>query len=265
MSRRSPPAIRSAALALVDATDTNTSLPQTLKTEIAYAIASDRPDQAIRIVEGMTDGHAGQKHQAEAFGWLAVAIAPHDRSRACALIDRALALPIDKPQEFGSYIYFGGALASSAGIALNARRIGYSDMNGALMWVMAARPDGRNSFNDPAMEILSATIATPLVALLDPAAAETILGQIEARSGLSPLELARIAGENWLTAWALVDWKHAEGLVDADLNSEETMKDADSRRSGLLRMIEALLTPPSKREEYLREKIGAGWRPGGGR
>lgn len=252
-------------MALAESTDPNTSLPQTLKTEIAYAIAADRSEQATRIVEGMTDGPGAQKHQAEAFGWLAVAIAPRDKSRAWALIDRALALPIDKPQEFASYSYYGGALASSAGIALNARRIGYPDMHGALMWVMAARPDGRNSFNNPAMEILSATIAAPLVALLDPAAAETILGQIEARSGLSPVELSRIAGENWLTAWALVDLKHAEGLVDAELNSTEPMKAADSRQSGLPRMIETLLTPPSKREEYLREKIGAAWRPGGGR
>ncbi len=249
------------ALALVDSLDPNTSLPQTLKTEIAYAIAPARPDQAIRIVEGMTEGHGAQKHQAEAFGWLAVAIAPKDRARACALIERALALPIDKPQEFGSYTNFGGALAAAAGIALNARRIGYPDMNGALMWVMAARPDGRSGFSDPAMQTLSATIATPLVALLDPAAAETILGQIEARSGLSPAELAGIAGENWLTVWALVDLKHAEGLVEAELNAPETPKAANLGQSGLLRMIEALLTLPSRREEYFREKIGAAWRP----
>ncbi len=252
------------ALALVDSLDPNTSMPQTLKTEIAYAIAPARPDQAVRIVEGMTEGHGAQKHQAEAFGWLAVAIAPRDKARACTLIDRALALPIDKPEPFGSYTYFGGALASSAGIALNARRIGYPDMNGALMWVMAARPDGRSGFSDPAMQTLSATIATPLVALLDPAAAETILGQIEARSGLSPSELAGIAGENWLTAWALVDLKHAEGLVDAELNAPERTKAANLGPSGLLRMIEALVTPPSGREEYLREKIGAAWRPGFG-
>ncbi len=250
------------ALEFVNSTDSNTSLPQTLKTEIAYAIAPDKPDQAMRIVEGMTEGLGAVKHQAEAIGWLAVAIAPRDKSRAFALLDRALALPIDKPREFASYTYFGGALASSAGIALNARRIGYPDMNGALMWVMAARPDGRNSFNDPAMDTLSATIATPLVALLDPAAAETILGQIEARSGLSPADLARIAGENWLTAWALVDLKHAEGLVEAELSSEKTNQAANSGQSGILRMIETLLTPPSKREEYLREKIGASWRPG---
>ena len=242
--------------------DPNTSLPQTLKTEIAYAIASSRPDQAIRIVEGMTEGHGAQKHQAEAFGWLAVAIAPRDKSRACALIDRALALPIDKPREFGSYIYFGGAMASSAGIALNARKVGYPDMEGALMWVMAARPDGESGFSDPAMRTLSATIATPLVALLNPAAAESILGQIEARSGLSPVEVDSIAGENWLTAWALVDLKHAEGLVEAELIALEAPKAADFHQSGLFRMIEALLTPPSQREEYFREKIGAGWRPG---
>jgi hypothetical protein len=114
------------------------------------------------------------------------------------------------------------------------------------------------------MQTLSATIATPLVALLDPAAAETILGQIEARSGLSPAELAKTAGENWLTAWALVDLKHAQGLVEAEVNSEETLKALNAGRTGLWRMIEALLTPPSRREEYFREKIGAGWRPGPG-
>ena len=78
-------------------------MPQTLKTEIAFAIAPTRPDEAIRIVEGMKEGHGGEKYQAEAFGWLAVAIAPKDKARAFALIDRALAMPIDKPEPFGSY------------------------------------------------------------------------------------------------------------------------------------------------------------------
>ena len=118
------------ALTLVDTLETNSSMPQTLKTEIAYAIAPTRPDEAIRIVEGMNEGHGAEKHQAEAFGWLAVAIAPKDKAKAFALIDRALAMPIDKPEPFGSYTYFGGALASSAGIALNARKIGYPDMEG---------------------------------------------------------------------------------------------------------------------------------------
>ena len=48
-----------------------------------------------------------EKYQAEAFGWLAMAIAPRDKATGFALVDRALALPIDKPEPFGSYTYFG--------------------------------------------------------------------------------------------------------------------------------------------------------------
>ena len=250
------------ALELVDTLETNGSTPQTLKTEIAYAITPTRPDEAIRIVDGMKKGHGAEKHQAEAFGWLAVAIAPTDKARAFALIERALAMPIDKTAPFGSYTYFGGALASSAGIALNARKIGYPDMEGVLMQVMAARPDGQSDFSNPAMQTLSATIATPLVALLDPAAAKTILGQIEARSGLSPPELAKVAGKWWLAAWALSDPKHAEGLVEAELAALDTQKLPNMGNSALLMMTEVLTTPPDRREDYFRERIGASWWPG---
>jgi protocatechuate 3,4-dioxygenase beta subunit len=249
------------ALSLVESLDANNSMPQTLKTGIAYAIAPTRPDDAIKVVEGMKEGYSTEKHQTEAFGWLSVAIAPKDKEKAYGLIDRALAIPIDKPEPFGSYSYFGGALASSAGTALNARKIGYPDMSSALMWVMAARPDGQSGFRDPAMQTLSATIASPLVALLDPAAARTILGQLETRSGLSAPELAKIAGDWWLAAWALADLKHAEGLVDAALAALDTEKPPGSGVT-LLRMTEVLLTPPDRREDFLREKIGASWRPG---
>jgi protocatechuate 3,4-dioxygenase beta subunit len=249
------------ALALVDTLETNSSMPQTLRTGIAYAIAPTKPDAALRIAEALKHGYSGDKYQAEALGWLAVAIASQDKAKAYALIDRALAIPIDSPQDFGSYTYFGGALASSAGIALNARKIGYPDMESVMMWVMAARPDGQSGFSDPAMQTLSATIATPLVALLDPAAARTVLGQIEARSGLSPPELAKIAGEWWLAAWSLADLKHVQPLVEAELDALGGEK-TNVANSGLVKMTEVLLTPPHRREQLLREKIGAVWRPG---
>jgi uncharacterized GH25 family protein len=249
------------ALALVDTLETNSSMPQTLRTGIAYAIAPTKPDEALRIADDLKKGYSADKYLAEALGWLAVAIASQDKARAFAMIDRALAIPIESPQEFGSYTYFGGALASSAGIALNARKIGYPDMESVMMWVMAARPDGQSGFSDPAMQTLSTTIATPLVALLDPAAARTILGQIEARSGLSPPELAKIAGEWWLAAWALADLKHVQPLVEAELDALGSEK-PNIANSGLVKMTEVLLTPPDRREQLLREKIGAAWRPG---
>ena len=207
-------------------------------------------------------GYSPEKYQAEAFGWLALAIAPKDKARAFALVDRALALPIDKPEPFGSYTYFGAALASSAGIALNARRIGYPDMESVMMRVMAARPDGRHGFNDPAMQAQATTIAAPLVALLDPAAAATVLGQVEARSGLSAADLASVAGEWWLAAWSLADLKHAEGIVEAQIAAVKTPEPPDQVLRGLHKMIEVLLIPPHRREEELRRQIGASWRPG---
>ena len=118
------------------------------------------------------------------------------------------------------------------------------------MRVMATRPDGQHGFNDPAMQTLSATIATPLVALLDPAAARTILGQIEARSGLSPAELAKIAGEWWLAAWALVGPEARRGTRRGRARrARQPRSRRDLGNSALLRMTEALLTPPDRREE----------------
>lgn len=248
------------AIALLETLEANSSLPETLTTGIAFAIAPRQPDRAVRLVEGMK-GYQPEKHQAEAFGWLALAIAPRDRARAFALVDRALALPIDKPEPFGSYTYFGAALASSAGIALNARRIGYPDMEGVVMRVMAARVDGQHGFNDPAMQAQAATIAAPLVALLDPSAAATVLGQIEARSGLSQAALASVTGEWWLAAWALADVKHAEGIVEAQLEALKTAREPDQILHGLSKMIEVLIIPPRRREAELRRLIGAAWRP----
>jgi hypothetical protein len=49
------------------------------------------------------NGHGAKKYQAEAFGWLAVALAPRDPARSRALIDRALAMPTTHPEEFASY------------------------------------------------------------------------------------------------------------------------------------------------------------------
>ena len=130
------------------------------------------------------------------------------------------------------------------------------------MRVMAARPDGQHGFNDPAMQTLSATIATPLVALLDPAAARTILGQIEARSGLSPRGTGQdrrrlVAGG--LGTFGPEARRGARRCRARRARSEEAVR---RPTVGLLKMTEALLTPPDRREEYLREKIGASWRPG---
>ena len=188
------------AVAMADAMSGNGPYPDRTKTEIASRIGADRPDEAIRIIEGMKS-FAADYMRAEAFAWLAIAVAPRDRPRAFALIDRALASPVDRPRMYESWINSGGATASAAHMAAAARQIGYPDMNSVIMRVMTTRtnPFGPRAL-DPGMQIRSATMAAVPLALIDPGAARVLLQQLEARSGLDPAELAEVAGPDWLRA-----------------------------------------------------------------
>jgi hypothetical protein len=203
--------------------------------------------------------HAADKMRAEAFGWLAVAMAPRDRARAWALIDRALAIPIDRPEPFQSWTYFGAALASTARIAACAKQIGYPDMDSVIMRVMTTRPGGSQ---DPAMQILSATIAAVPMALVDPGAARTVLQQIEQRSGLDPVALAKVAGQEWLRAWALVDLEKAQSLFEAELSALESTKDPNLQSTGFFKMVEVLAAPPHRRKAVVYGDYSAAWHPG---
>ncbi len=58
------------------------------------------------------------KWQAEAFRWLAVALAPRDRARANALIDRALGMMIDRRDWANRSAWSGGEMAGAAHVAL---------------------------------------------------------------------------------------------------------------------------------------------------
>ncbi len=90
------------AVALVEKVGGNAFYHELARTEIAYKIGAEHPDAAIRIIEGMKrEPRWDPRWQAEAFGWLAVALAPRDRARAFGLIDRALALMIDHQRLVG--------------------------------------------------------------------------------------------------------------------------------------------------------------------
>jgi hypothetical protein len=251
------------AVALADAMVGNSSAPEDVKTEVAYRIGGDRPEEAIKIIEGMK-GFSADKARAEALGWLAVAVAQHDPPRAFALIDRALSYPLDHPEAFQSWVYFGGGTASAGLIAANARRIGYPDMESVVMRVLASRPTGRGAFDDPAMQTQSATIAASILALTDPAAARELLRQIELQSGFSPADLSKAAGRHWLQAWALADLKHAEALFQTELAALAGQNDQklDLQMTGLFKMVEVLAVPLHRRETYLLDEIGAHWHPG---
>ncbi|MGP0068023.1 MAG: carboxypeptidase regulatory-like domain-containing protein [Isosphaeraceae bacterium] len=237
------------AVALTDAMSSNGSYPDYARTEIAVRIGADRPDEAIRIIEGMKSFMADQARP-EAFAWLAIAVAPHDRPRAFALIDRALATTLDQRRVYDRFINSGGMTASAAQIAACARQAGYPDMNSVIMRVMTARlnPFG-SGIQDPRWQIRASTMAAARLALVDPGAARVLLQQLETRSGLDPARLAELADRDWLRAWALADLGKAESLFEAQLAALEGAKGLNLGRTGFFRMTGILTLPPHRRVE----------------
>ncbi|HZW33819.1 MAG TPA: hypothetical protein VFF52_24065 [Isosphaeraceae bacterium] len=249
----------SRAIALADTVGGLAFYHELVKTEIAYKIGADRLDEAIKIIESIKRDRWDAQWQAGAFGWLAVAVAPRDRKRACALIDRALALMIDLRDWMGR----GDEMTVAARIAVCARRIGYPDMESVVMRVMAARPtDSPGLSGDRARLMQSVTEAAVPLALIDPGTARTVLEQISARSGLDPTTLWNVR-QPWLTAWALVDLKRAEALFEAELTALEGAKEVDLWNAGFFPMLDFLAAPPHRREAALGDRSSGGfWWPG---
>jgi hypothetical protein len=197
---------------------------------------------------------------AEVFGWRADAGAvesPDDhRRRVSFMIERALELTLNRPDEF---LAFGGPMLAAAWGTLHARNAAYPDMVSAIAYVLATR--GTGPHHDAATEVQWATAAAAVLALTDPATARQILRDIESRSNLDPANLARLAGDRWLMAWALADTEHAQTLIDAEMAAPAGQSDVDLRPTGILKMAEVLASVPARREEFLRAEIGTAWRP----
>ena len=117
------------------------------------------------------------------------------------------------------------------------------------------------SFGGLSIDFSNDIAAVPL-ALVDPGAARTILKQIEERSGLDPPALVKIAGDNWLRAWALVDLEKAATLFEAELAALEKTKGLNLQTTGFFNTVELLAAPPHRREAVVYGDQTAAWYPG---
>lgn len=237
------------------------SLANQTRMKIAYRIAAARPDDALRVVEAMA-GHGAEKVRAEALSWLAVQIAPSDKRLASKLIDRSLAIYLDKPEEFSSWGNYGGRPVLAAWVARQAREVGYPDMRSVVMRVLATRPTQREEY-DP-LRRLEATVATAWVlAFTDPRTSRDLLKSVEPFGDLIGSGYTSIHRGEWLNAWALADPEHAKQVFEQELAAVvRGNPDLDLQRAGLLRSAEMLSQPRSQWPRHLLINFGPFWLPG---
>ncbi len=246
------------ALEIVAKFSEQSTQPDLVRLSIAYRLAASQPAKAIQVVEGM-DSFAALMMKAEAFGWLAVAVAPTDKKLAWSLIDRSLDIYLQHPEEFRSWSNYGGASALAARVAGQARAVGYPDLESMIYRVLAMRSPAQD---DSPAHLAEADVATAMIlALADPVTARQLLETVEPRSNLIGTGFSQVHRKHWLLAWALVDPARAAELFDQELTALKGKPQADLQASGLTDLVELLTTPPPGRAHLLLRYYGGFWFP----
>lgn len=246
------------ALEIVDRVAKRSTLPDLARLDMAYQLAATRPDDALRVVEEM-DSYAASKMQTEAYGWMAVAIAPHDKLRARSLIDKCATAYWDGAQEYRSWSGSGGRSVRAALLVSQAGQTGYPEMDTLISRVLAMRPNAAEGYSPREIAETSVVMAK-VIALVDPGRARQLLDTLQPRG--DQLERQGIEPRDWLQAWALADLQHAEELFERALETAKDNGEFSPSRSGVTAMLEVLTTPPSERAELLLRRAGGYWFPG---
>ena len=246
------------ALEIVDQVAKRSTLPDLARLDMAYRLAATRPDDAIRVVDEM-DSYAASKMQTEAYGWVAVRIAPHNKARACSLIDKSLTAYWDGAQEYRSWSGSGGRSVRAALLVSQAGQVGHPEMDALISRALAMRPNAAEGYSPREIAEYSVVMAK-VIALVDPSRARQLLETLGPTG--DQLEGQGIEPRDWLQAWALADLEHAEELFERALETASDNAEFSPSESGLTAMLEVLTTPPSDRAALLLRHAGGYWFPG---
>jgi hypothetical protein len=226
-----------------------------VKMRIAYGLAAKQPDEAVRLVESIEE----TKLKVEAFGWVAVALAPRDKTRAWALIDRAFDICLNDTQSFRSWSNYGGGSVFAARLASQAAEIGYPDRESLVFRTLALRQTTR--YESPVRVDESRVATAMILALFDPATAREMLQAVEPRAHTIGTGSGSVGRRQWLQAWALADPRHAEEVVARGL-ADWKSRPADRVPEGLIETLEMLTAEPDRRAYHLLHYFGGFWFPG---
>jgi hypothetical protein len=213
---------------------------QTVRLRVAYAIAKEKPDEAVKLVDGVKEG----PYRFQGYMRLAEILGPTDHERAVRLIDTAFDLLDRSPEIFRGWSNFGGSAGVAAVGVVQAKEIGYPDLAGLVARTLALRPIGANAWSADGREENLVNIAAAL-ALVDPATARQVLATVAPPDEF--VQRAMSQRRDWLFALALADPGRAMKLVDKLIEWAKSRRDGGNALSGTgLVEICSILTDPDR-------------------
>jgi hypothetical protein len=212
---------------------------ENVRARMAIRLAATHPTEAKQLLDDGKWHNVSLK--VEALGWLAAAAAPRDKQLACMAIDDALVSCNDSTSRFDWRSRSRAILMAI--LAVQAKQIGYPDMENVLQQVLAAR----SSDSDSEHEDETTTVAL-FLSMADPALAKQLLLE----TGNAPGSV-HFSGYNrkqvlWLAVWGMVDPKHANECLDREFAASKA--DKETLRNGLFAAAEMLSMRPSNRLRY---------------
>jgi hypothetical protein len=185
----------------------NSSELQTGRLRVAFAIAKEKPDEAVKLVNSLREG----AYRVQGYIQLARILAPTHKPRAIKLIDTAFDEMERNAEAFRSWSNFGGRAGLAAIGAVRAKEIGYPDVAQLVARTLAMRDPAQDLWSLRERENNVMNLAAVL-ACIDPATARNLLASIAPVDEF--IEKAVSQQREWLFALALADPERATKLAD---------------------------------------------------
>jgi Carboxypeptidase regulatory-like domain len=249
------------ALEMLKKLDRDSSLPDDTRVAIAYQLAPTRLKDAITVLDSM-DTFAAAKAKAEAYGWLAAAVAPKDPETAWSFVDKSISLYEKNAQEMRSWSSSGGRGGFAAHVAVHASAIAYSDMGSLIDRVLAMRPSGDEGRSQRELQ-KPTVIMAKLIAMTDPETAKHLLETVAPRiDEYTEFDYSGVEARDWYQAWALADLAQTVDFWQKRMEEARSNPDFKLDQTGLDITIELLTTPAAERPQLMLRYLGGYWFPG---
>ena len=222
----------------------NTFYRHEARLRAAFAIAREKPEEAIELVTGVPE----KQYRCLGYLRLATIFSATDKPRAIKMIDSVYDLLDREPGAFRGWLNFGGRAGLAAVAAVRAKEIGYPDLADLVGRTLAMRPSGMEDHWSPGERERNNIRIAAALALVDPASARQVLATVAPPDEFVQRALSQ--SRDWLFALALADPERALPLTDKLMAKAKTQRGGQNALSqtGLVELCTILTSDNALKE-----------------